>query len=219
MANPNRTPLISSQHALEEVEKVTKIAAETVRECFETVNIERYVHFLDTMYHYTRNTGDKAAQAAKNVKQPELKKFFLEFEEEEHWHYRLAEQDLKAFGKIPSEKSPAVVCAFDDFWASLEDKNYNGYLGALYVFENIAKHLQDDIPELIERLALSRKESRWLAVHAEEDIEHGKIVQAMLSRYIADNPVLAVASARQAAKLWENIMLYAFSPITTKIAA
>lgn len=219
MTIQKKTPLISAEYAFNEIEKATQDAALTVKQCFETVNIDRYVNFLNTMYHYTRYTGNKAAQAAKNVTSNELKEFFLEFEEEEHWHYRLAENDLKAFGQKPSDIAPSVIKPFDDFWGSLGNKHYTGYLGALYVFENIAKHLQEDIPPFVKKLALSKKEASWLLVHAEEDLEHGRVVEEMLRKYISNNPALALASARQAAKLWENIMMYAFSPITDKMAA
>lgn len=219
MTNINKAMYISGDMALAEIEKVTKEAAEVVKQCFDTVTIDTYVHFLDVMYHYTANTGEKAAEAAKNVSNSELKQFFIEFEKEEHWHYRLAVHDLKAFGKIPSEKKPSVVLAFDDFWSSLADKHHNGYLGALYVFENIAKYLEDDIIGLIERVGLSKKETAWISTHAEEDIEHGKIVDSMLRKYVEDNPLVAVSSARQAAKLWENIMIYAFSILSPRAAA
>ncbi len=207
----------SIDEALVEIEGYAKAAADTMRMCLKEANVEAYVHFLDCMYHYTRHSGDKCKAAARNAKTSHLKKFFEEFHDEEHWHYKAARDDVETFGRTVSKESPMIIKAFDNFWDSLADRHNNGYLGALYVFENIAKYLQDDLKEFVERLGLSEKEFTWLGLHAEEDLDHGDMIYQVLTKHIGENPSVAVAAARQASNLWSGIMLYAFD--NYKIAA
>ena len=205
------------QAAMQQIEYNTKIAAEAFSQYICDASIEQYKHFLDTMYHYTKNTGYKAQEASENVQSKELQEFFKAFVAEEDWHYKLARDDLRAMGLQVSETSPKEVVAFDEFWESLKDKNENWYLGALYVFENIARYVAKDVREFIERHDLSKAQSRWLAEHAEADIEHGEQVAQLVEKYVGNNPEAAIESSKQASELWVNIMREAF--VCNKAAA
>lgn len=196
--------------AMAEVEISARSAADVLRLCLQTADRKSYVRFLDVMYHYTRFSGPKCAMAARRIKELEVKALFIEFDQEEANHYKLAQNDLAAFGKTPSIENPTIVQAIDRFWESLEHKHYNGYLGILYVFENIAKYLQNDIADFIKRLELTKPESSWLRAHAEEDLEHGKVVVDMLNKHIEEDPEVAIYAAKQASSLWSAMMLYAF---------
>jgi hypothetical protein len=207
----NANDVISSKDALLEIEKYTEQAASALRCCLETCDIDQYKHFLDTMYHYTRNTGDKAMEAAKYVQTDELRNFFTHFVEEEDWHYKLARDDLRALGLKPSAHKPQEVVEFDNYWASLAGKHHNWYLGSLYVFENIVKYVANDIRDFIKRLDLKKAESRWLAIHTEADIEHGEEVAGVVKSYLEECPEIAVDAAKEASRLWTNIMTSAFS--------
>jgi hypothetical protein len=198
--------ILEPEAALNEIELYTKQAADAAGSYLSQANIEDYKHFLDTMYHYTRNTGEKAKEAADNVSQEELKEFFLHFVKEEAWHYKLALHDLKHFDLMPSPKKPQAVQEFDEYWASLKGSHSNWYLGALYVFENIVKYVGNDVRAFVKRLDLKKDQARWLLEHAEADMEHGEEVAAMLKKHIADNPVAAAHSAKEASRLWINIM-------------
>ena len=204
------TENMAPEVALAKIEAYTKAAADAARECLESANLDNYKHFLNTMYHYTRNTGEKATEASENVHTDELRDFFLHFVEEEDWHYKLAFRDLEAFGLVVSDNVPEAVLEFDRFWASLKGKHSNYYLGALYVFENIVKYVADDTRAFIDRLGLKKKQCKWMSVHAEADIEHGDEVAEITRKYIAENPEAAIAGAQEASAVWVGVMQEAF---------
>lgn len=201
---------LDTKTAMQKIEDNTKLAAEAFSQYIRSASLDQYKHFLDTMYHYTKNTGHKAKEASENVGPKELQDFFAAFVAEEDWHYKLARDDLRAMGLQVSDTSPKEVVAFDEFWASLKDKDDNWYLGSLYVFENIVKHVAQDIREFIERHDLSKAQSRWLAEHAEADIEHGSQVAQLVEKYVVNNPGATIESSKQASLLWVDIMQEAF---------
>lgn len=201
---------ITANEALKKVESYTESAAMAAKECLKNSGLEEYKHFLNTMYHYTKDTGRKATEASKNVHTDELKEFFLHFVEEEHWHYKLAIRDLQAFDLDVSQEAPDAVIAFDAFWESLKGKHSNYYLGALYVFENIVKYVAEDTKAFIQRLGLQKDQSRWMSVHAEADIEHGEEVAEIMEKYILENPEAAINGAKEASLVWAGVMQEAF---------
>ena len=62
----------------EQLEALTVGMARQVASWLPTVTPERYVAFLDMMYHYTRRSGDRLRLAAERATLPELKAFFAE---------------------------------------------------------------------------------------------------------------------------------------------
>ncbi len=193
--------------ALIEIEACAKSAADSGREFLNLCDMEAYKRFLHVMYHYTLESGKKCSTAAKNINAPDVKELFLHFDEEEALHFRLALKDIQAFGEVPSEEVPDTVNAIDHLWTSLEGRHHNGYLGMLYVYENIAKYVQQDVEDCIKRLGLGSTEKRWLTAHAKEDLEHGQVIMDMLKKHIEDNPTIAVSAAKQASALWSTMML------------
>lgn len=206
-ATPTENLSKRALQAITEVESCAKSAAEVAREFLKYADEKAYIYFLDVMYHYTLESGQKCATAAKHVQGEDIKKLFMEFDTAEALHYRLALKDLEAFGVTPSNETPETVVAINDFWISLQGRHDNGYLAMLYVFENVAKYLQDDVAGFVERLCLGSKEKRWICAHAKEDLAHGKILMGMLRKHIEDNPTMAVAAAKQASALWSTMML------------
>lgn len=204
-SSPNLSP--RATRALIEIEANAKSAADSGREFLKLCDLESYKRFLHVMYHYTLESGQKCATAAKNIGPQDARELFLHFDEEEAQHYKLALKDIQAFGEVPSEEAPDTVKAIDAFWESLQGRHHNGYLGMLYVYENIAKYLQSEVEDCIKRLALGSKERRWLTAHAKEDLEHGQVIMDMLKNHIEENPTIAVSAAKQANALWSTMML------------
>lgn len=75
-----------------------------------------YQRFLDTMYHYTRGSEVRLRDAAAAATDDALRIFLASLAEEEAEHYRLAEADLRAFGRSPSAEKPESVRAFETAW-------------------------------------------------------------------------------------------------------
>lgn len=197
---------------LNELDQMTLDAAQIVREGLEKADEEDYIHFLDTMYHYTRYSADHLELAASLSQNEELKEYFKHMVKEEAGHYIVAKVDLKdGYGLEPTDATPQVVLIINQMWQDLKtSKTANGYLGMLYVFENVAKHLGKDVIAFIERLQLEKLQRRWISVHAEADLEHGEEAEEMVLKYMEDDPELLMDSARKAAALWMDLMAYAF---------
>ena len=185
-------------------------AADSIRPYLLNADLESYKKFLNAMYHYTLTSGDKLAAVAKKAPTEELKSFFEHMFREERYHFKLAEQDLKGFGLTPKPETPKAVTDFNNFWASLKDNHFNAYLGALYVFENIADKVTEEIKNFLTRIGVNEKQRRGLSIHAEADIEHGQLITNFLNKYLSENVEAAVNGAKEAQKKWSAIMVEAF---------
>lgn len=186
----------------QQLDSYAKKAAEAVRPGLQKSDIEGYKRFLDMMYHYTLRSGDKLKAIADNSPNEELHDYFNHMYLEERNHYMLAQQDLKGFGLIPSAKTPQEIHDMDKFWDSLNGGHINGYLGALYVFENIADKVGDDVKNLLTRLDVQKNQRRWLSIHVEVDLDHGAEVKEVLQKYLSQNPSAALEAAEEACERW-----------------
>lgn len=196
----------------EKLDVLPLMAAESVREYLHSASLAEYQHFLDHMYHYTRRSEENLLNAACHSHTEELKDYFEHMAKEERGHYLLAERDLEGFGLKPSNVIPSTVQMINRFWD--EQKSYkhgNAFLGIVYVFENVAQHVGEDIKALLQRLEVTKKQSRWLSVHAEADLEHGDEAEALTMKYMPENPELLVTSAEKACELWIKLMQAAFT--------
>jgi hypothetical protein len=176
-------------------------------------SVEQYKKFLDIMYHYTLTSGEKLTIASKRVQegQEDLKDFFDHMAHDEHGHYLVAKADLKAFDEDISYETPSVIVEFNQFWQTLGVKNPFGYLGALYVFENVARHLLEDIPTYVKTLELEKTQVRFVMLHAEADDEHGDLAKELCEKYIEQDPAEVLGAAEKAADLWARINLHALA--------
>lgn len=200
------------QNALETIESYSRDAAEGIRPHLHKIDLQSYKNFLNAMYHYTLKSGDKLFTVSKNAPNQELKDFFEHMFKEERFHYVLAEQDLKGFDLKPNyDATPQAVKDFNLFWDSLANGHFNGYLGALYVFENIANKVSDDVKNMLQRLNISEKQRRWLSIHVEADIEHGNEISDLLKKYIADDANAAILAAKEASVRWIAVNSSAFA--------
>lgn len=187
-------------------------AADTVRPLLTGCNLAGYKHFLAMMYHYTKDSENKLHFAAEHSPMAELKEYFHHMAKEERGHYLLALKDYEGFGEhFDTETVPASVKAFNDFWYKLGQKDCNEFLGALYVFESVASLVGDEIKSLIVRLELTKKQCRWLAVHAEADVGHGDEAAEMCRKYLHRNPQALQQAAAEATRRWSAVFVDAFT--------
>jgi len=189
----------------EPLEALTVGMARQVAAWMPAVTPERYVAFLDMMYHYTRRSGDRLRLAAERATQPELKVFFAELAADEQSHYLLAKADLAAFGREPSADTPPEVAAFHAFWEDIAPERQLAFLGALRVLEGVAGHLGGETHQSLGRLGLGRTQARFLLVHLSVDMEHGARARALCETLGAGDPEPLLDGARRAADFWVAI--------------
>jgi hypothetical protein len=179
--------------------------ARQVQEWLPAVTPERYVTFLDMMYHYTARSGERLRRAAERSTLPGLKAFFSDLAGDEQEHYRLAAADLAAFGREPSPGTPPEVADFHAFWEAITEDRQLGFLGALSVLEGVAGHLQAGAREAVGRLGLGRGQARFLLVHLEVDQDHGARAQRLCETLGDTRPEVLLEGARKAADFWVAI--------------
>jgi hypothetical protein len=188
-----------------ELEAIPAEVARALGELLARLDRARYMRFLDAMYHYTRGSGAKIRQVYDASDAEDVRAVFDNLESEETEHYRLAEADLEALGGRVSSAPPPAVVAFDRTWRGLAAHGYCAYLGAAYVFENIAGHLAQPVREALGRLALDRAQTRWVRVHMGADLEHGAAVAALCRAHFERAPDAMLAGARSAADAWLGV--------------
>ena len=188
-----------------ELEEIPAQVARALAELLVRLDRPRYMRFLDAMYHYTRGSGAKIRQVYDSSDAEDVRAVFGALESEETEHYRLAAADLEALGGRVSTAPPPAVLAFDRAWRALSAHGYCAHLGAAYVFENIARHLQQPVREALGRLALDRSQMRWVRVHMGADLEHGAAVADVCRRHFEHSPEAMLAGARSAAEAWLGV--------------
>jgi|GEM_PF-1173383 len=209
-----------SAYNWDELEQHTRHAAETILGCFKEADLESYKHFLDSMYHYTLNSGARLEFAAQQANTEELREFYAHLAADEESHYVLAQADLREFGEeVDPANPPPPVQRFHEYWQSLAAGHSAAWLGVLYVAENIAKYATGPVLELFPKLELNKAQTRWLRVHAEVDLEHGAEVQAMCARYMDDHAGQITDAAAKMSQFWIEIMQEGFRVETSPAPA
>jgi hypothetical protein len=205
-------PEFSAQEVLSIMASLPAGIAEELRPLLKATDIEVYKHFLVTMYHYTRFAYDQLTHAKSLCGQEDQILYFEHMAKEERGHYLLAKRDYEEFGgSIEDTLVPASVEHFADYWYRLGKNNVNEFLGAVYVFENVAGCVGKEVVEMMQRLELTRRQSRWLRVHLEADIGHGNEALEMCQRYVTENPEAMLHAAEGAAIQWLNVFRHAFT--------
>ena len=188
-----------------------KIARE-LSPLLQKADIKTYQNFLLTMYFYTYKAEDMLTHARNLAPDPTLQTYFHKMAREERGHYLLAKKDFEEFGlSIEARPEPTFVSNFRDFWFGLGKQSINEFLGALYVFENVASLVGKDVIEMMQRLELTRKQSRWLRVHLEADVGHGEDALNICKQYVDDSPEAMLRAVAEGAEEWMNVFRYALS--------
>lgn len=206
MQNITTSPVIQDGMGIQELEALAIKAANSFKPFLGAngFDLAQYKQFLNTMYHYTARSGEMINHVGNMAYDDELIKYFKHMLSEEKAHYILAREDLKELGGDTSEEIPQSVKDFHQCWFNLGDTIYP-YLGAIYVFENIAKHIQSEGKELHERLGLNKKQRRWITVHLEADLQHGEEIIDICVKYFAKNPASCVAGGKAMCDSWINV--------------
>lgn len=137
---------------------------------------ERYHRFLSMQYHLTKGVQRHfmiIASDSSLAHRKSLRRFLVEFANEEELHYLIAEKDLENLGEKP------LPCNLDtrlwwSFFDSVVQKQPFIRLGATCVLENISVGSGDLIKGLIANADyLNPRNTRFLIIHQHEDLPHG----------------------------------------------
>jgi hypothetical protein len=202
-------------HDLAAIRRIPAQMADKVRAWLPQINEARYLSFLDMMFHYTRKSGERLRHAATQSTHPALRSYLSALADDEQSHYRLAEADLAAFARRPSEEVPAEVARFHQFWSGIKPSQQAAYLGALLSLEGVAAHLGADATRALGGLGLGKQQARFILVHLEADAEHGAQAEALAEELFAIDPVSLAFGAEEAGRFWVEIHRRALSPNPT----
>ena len=144
---------------------------------------ERYVRFLSMQYHLTngvqRHLFAMAANPAMAAKKS-LRRFLLNFGDEEETHFQIAQKDIENLGQeiLPVNLDVRLWWAFFD---RIVNESPFIRLGATCILENISTGSGDIIKKLIgESGYLNPRNTRFLVIHQHEDLPHGaQIIEAL----------------------------------------
>lgn len=193
---------MSDSTSIEAIDEIPASMARALAELLPRVELAGYLRFLDTMVHYTRDSGARLREAAALARDPALASFYGELAREEASHWRLAEADLASFGRSPSPEPPPSVGAFRAFWAAPVPERELVLLGALFALEGVAGHLGDEVRPALQRLGLHPGNARFVLVHLQADEAHGAGCRDHVQRLVEHGSASLLAGARGAAARW-----------------
>jgi hypothetical protein len=193
---------MSDPTSIEAIDEIPASMARALAELLPRVELPGYLRFLDTMVHYTRDSGARLREAAALARDPALASFYGELAREEANHWRLAEADLASFGRSPSSEPPPSVQAFRAFWAAPVPERELVLLGALFALEGVAAHLGDEVRPALQRLGLHPGNARFVLVHLQADEAHGAGCRAHVQRLAEHGSSSLLSGAKGAAARW-----------------
>lgn len=145
---------------------------------------ERYARFLTMQYHLTRGVQRHFMFIAGHpvtAKKRELRKFLINFAQEEEFHYMIAESDLKELGLVPGP-CPLDIKLWWLFFDDVIKERPFVRLGATCILENIADGSSAVLDEMIQSSGyLNPKNLRFLIIHRHgPNLAHGDEILAAL---------------------------------------
>lgn len=140
------------------------------------LDLQRYQRFLSMQYHLTNGVQKHFFTAAAHpsmLHRKGLRKFLLQFADEEETHYMIAEKDLENLGLKPLDVNMDVRFWCSYFSSVVADRPFIR-LGATCVLENIAVGQGDLIRKLVSDAGyLNPRNTRFLTIHQHEELPHG----------------------------------------------
>ncbi len=181
--------MTSSGNKTDKLEKI-KEAQDLFRQKLITMHAdggltkERYIRFLSMQYHLTKGVQKHFMAIAANSltgKKRGLRKWLINFAQEEEFHFEIAKADLRELGSEP------LGIPFDtQLWWNYFDKVIESRpfirLGATCVLENIADGSSEILDQMIAQSGyLNPKNLRFLIIHRHgPNLAHGdQILQAL----------------------------------------
>ncbi len=145
----------------------------------------RYIRFLSMQYHLTKGVQNHFMAIAANstmARKKDLRKWLINFAQEEEFHFEIAKADLKELDVEP------LPMPFDTqlWWAYFNTMIQNRpfvRLGATCILENISDGSSDILDKLIQESSfLNPKNLRFLMIHRHgPNLAHGEQVLGALA--------------------------------------
>ncbi len=165
---------------------------------------ERYVRFLSMQYHLTKGVQIPFMSIAANpitAKKRNLRKWLIQFANEEEFHFEIAKADLKELGTEPLD------CPFDTklwwlYFDSVIQSRPFVRLGATCILENIGDGSAEVLDKLIKESSfLNPKNLRFLTIHRHgPNLDHGaQIIEALNQADLTEQEQLDVLEGAETA--------------------
>lgn len=141
---------------------------------------ERYSRFLTMQYHLTKGVQRpffQIAQLNSIGRKKGLRKWLIQFAQEEEFHFEIAKADLAALGEVPQE-IPLDTYLWWKYFDSIIETHPFIRLGATCILENIADGAGDVLDQLIgQSHFLTPKSLRFLTIHRHgPNLNHGNAI-------------------------------------------
>ena len=205
---------------LSNVVDIVKAAQAQFREVLETVEKtggmtrERYVRFLSMQHHLTNGVQRHfytCASHSSMAHKKGLRKFLVNFANEEEPHFQIAARDLESL-----DAKPLPACLDVKLWWAFFDQMVVTRpfvrLGATCILENISAGNGDIIRRLMGAAGfLTPRNTRFLVIHQHEDLPHGdQILEALTTAEPDANQVAdLIEGARHATTLYLRLFGWA----------
>lgn len=186
----------------EQLKTYSQKMANSIKPMLATMALENYYQYLDMMYHYTLNSGERLRHAAKNILDPEFSHLLSELARKENNYYQIAEADLNDVKHKPSSTIPKEVTDFNNFWFGIKPQEQSIYLGAICTLENVAPYLKNEALECFSRLGIELKQARFLSIHLGTDSNHATTLEKFCHKFGEQDPVNLFHGAEKSSQLW-----------------
>lgn len=169
---------------VDEAETALQKRIEKLLEIQGKFELDQYARFLTMQYYLTEDVQQEFYSAAGVYDFHErkgLRKFLVQFAEEEEPHYLIAKEDLERLGRTVGEK-PIDVHLWKTFFNGTVTSRPCIRIGATCVLENIANKAAEQILQLVSQTPeLEKKNTRFLRIHMHGDaLPHGdQILEAV----------------------------------------
>jgi hypothetical protein len=175
---------------MDQIKKVVKAGQAEFRAYLEAaegdggLSRERYVRYLSMQHHLTNGVQRHFFAAASHpdlAHRRQLRRFLVEFANEEELHYQIAAKDLEALGVEPLPPPLDVKLWWAYFDKVVHDRPFLR-LGATCILENIAGTAGDVITRLFAAAPyLTPRNTRFFTIHRhDETLPHGDQILAAL---------------------------------------
>jgi hypothetical protein len=146
---------------------------------------DRYVRFLTMQYHLTNGVQKHFFACAAHptmAHKKSLRKFLVDFGNEEESHYLIAAKDLENLDVSVGADAPLDVKLWWAYFNSIVPERPFVRLGATCILENISAGNGDVVKRLLASASyLNPRCTRFLVIHQHEDLPHGDQILAALS--------------------------------------
>lgn len=145
---------------------------------------DQYIRFLSMQYHLTNGVQRHFMIAASHpvmAQKRMLRKFLINFANEEELHYEIAKEDLQKMNEQPTE-CPLDVSLWWSYFNSIIMEKPFIRLGATCILENISKKSNNLIDILMSKADyLTKANTRFIVIHKHGDnLPHGdQIIEAL----------------------------------------